>query len=89
MEEICGQTFPGSVPFWAEIRALAGVPPIGGPSMTPERRAALDAIIEALAPAKQWALLIALDRFNDGEVTLESAVEGIRQAVMESRETEG
>jgi hypothetical protein len=86
MEEICGQTFPGSVPFWAEIRALAGMPPIAAPSMTPERRAALDAIIAALAPSTQWALLVALERFQDGEVSLDDALEGVRQAVTQNGE---
>jgi hypothetical protein len=84
-EEIGAQSFPGSVPFWAEIRALAGMPPIGGPSMTPERRANLDAIIGALAPHTQWLLLVALERFQDGEVTLDDALEGVRQAVTANR----
>ena len=88
MEEICGQVFPGSEPFWAEIRALAGMPPIAAPSMPPERRAALDAIIGALAPSTQWLLLCALERFQDGEVPLEDALEGVRQAVTQNRATE-
>jgi hypothetical protein len=84
-EEIGAQSFPGSVPFWAEIRALAGMPPIGTPSMTPERRANLDAIIGALAPSTQWALLVALERVQDGELPLEDALEEVRQAVAENR----
>jgi hypothetical protein len=61
MEEICGQTFPGSVPFWAEIRALAGMPPIGGPSITPEERAKLEGVIAALSKRELWALLVVLE----------------------------
>jgi hypothetical protein len=53
--------------------------------MTPERRANLDAIIGALAPSTQWALLVALERFQDGEVTLDDALEGVRLAVAENR----
>jgi len=61
MEEICGQTFPGSVPFWAEIRALAGMPPIGAPSITPEERAKLEGVIAALSKRELWALLVVLE----------------------------
>jgi hypothetical protein len=61
MEEICGQTFPGSVPFWAEIRALANMPPIGGPSITPEERAKLEGVIAALSKRELWALLVVLE----------------------------
>jgi hypothetical protein len=61
MEEICGQTFPGSVPFWAEIRALARMPPIGGPSITPEERAKLEGVIAALSKRELWALLVVLE----------------------------
>ena len=53
--------------------------------MTPEERAKFEAVIAALAPSTQWALLVALERFQDGEVTLESALEGIRLAVTENR----
>jgi len=61
MEEICGQTFPGSVPFWAEIRALAGMPPIAAPSMPPEERAKLEGVIAALSKRELWALLVVLE----------------------------
>ena len=57
--------------------------------MTPERMANLDAIIGALAPSTQWALACALERFQDGEVSLDDALEGVRQAVAQNRATEG
>jgi hypothetical protein len=53
--------------------------------MTPERRANLDAIIGALAPSTQWALACALERFQDGAVSLDDALEGVRHAVTGSR----
>jgi hypothetical protein len=53
--------------------------------MTPERKANLDAIIGALAPSTQWLLLVALERFQAGELPLEDALEGVRQAVTENR----
>ena len=49
--------------------------------MTPEERAKFEAVIAALAPSTQWALLVALERFQDGEVSLDDALEGVRQAV--------
>jgi hypothetical protein len=80
MEEICGQVFPGSEPFWAEIRALAGMPPIGAPSIAPEERTSLDAdeaalrlvlstkledLIAALSKRELWALLVMLEGVQD------------------------
>ncbi|MCE2739835.1 MAG: hypothetical protein LW703_16145 [Rhodobacter sp.] len=52
-EDICAQVYPGIEPFWAEVRALAGMPPIAAPMHAPERRAALDAIIEAQSRATE------------------------------------
>jgi hypothetical protein len=49
--------------------------------MTPEERAKFEAVIAALAPSTQWALLVALERFQDGAVSLTDALEGVRQAV--------
>lgn len=89
MEEICGQTFPGSVPFWAEIRALAGMPPIGGPSVPPERKADLATVIEALSKRELWALLVVLEGVQDGELSMGDALEGVWQAVKQNRATEG
>ena len=89
MEEICGQTFPGSVPFWAEIRALARMPPIGGPSITPEERAKLEGVIAALSKRELWALLVVLEGVQDGELSVGDALEGVRQAVTENPEAEG
>jgi hypothetical protein len=85
MEEICGQVFPGSEPFWAEIRALAGMPPIAAPSMPPEERAKLEGVIAALSKRELWALLVALERVQDGELPLQDALEEVRQAVAENR----
>lgn len=65
MEEIVGQVFPGSEPFWAEIRALSGMPPIAAPSITPEERAKLEGVIAALSKRELWALLMMLEGVQD------------------------
>jgi hypothetical protein len=88
MEEICGQVFPGSEPFWAEIRALAGMPPIAAPSMPPEERAKLEGVIAALSKRELWALLVVLEGVQDGELSMGDALEGVWQAVKQNRATE-
>ena len=84
MEEICGQVFPGSEPFWAEIRALAGMPPIAAPSMPPEERTKLEGVIAALGKRELWALLVALERIRDGKPPFDDAPEGVQDRATEA-----
>jgi hypothetical protein len=37
------------------------MPPIGGPSITPEERAKLEGVIAALSKRELWALLVVLE----------------------------